>query len=80
MITYDYTCNSCDFIFTFLQDTYEKKHNPKICPKCQAKKPIRQWSPGYGRSFYMPGQPRHRRGMCRAKLAPIYPSYSKEDL
>ena len=80
MITYDYECNSCGFIFTFIQETYEENYNPKKCPECNSKKPIRLIPRIRTKSFYGPQHPRHRRGLSRNSLPINYPIYTKEDI
>ncbi len=79
MRMFDYKC-SCGFIFTFLQDNYEKKYKPQKCPSCASKKLTRMISRIHTKSFYGPNHPRHRRGMSKVVLLKNYPLYSKEDL
>jgi len=76
MKTFDYYCDDCEFVFTFLQ----YKLPPPCCPKCKGINLKRLISVPRAINYNGPGTARFRRGLKGQKPSPRYPLYCDEDL
>lgn len=76
MKTFDYKCDDCEFVFTFLLH----KTLPSHCPKCNSANLRRLFSAPRAINYNGPGTARFRRGLKGQKPSPTYPLYCDEDL